>query len=80
MTKIIEETIETILNGQIYIGKRILKGTRIRYQTIKYKDLSKMDSTMIKKGREATALFKAKTILDELVKEYHGFPLNYLSK
>ena len=80
MTKIVEETIETKLNGITYTGKRVLTGIRIRYHTIPYQDISKKDSTMIKKGREPFAKFKAKLILDELVKEYHGFPRNYSSK
>lgn len=80
MTKIIEEVIHTTVNGIIYKGKRILKGIRAQYQTIFYEGLSKKDNLKIIKGREEHALFNAKQILSELVKEYHGFPRHGLSE
>lgn len=72
--KIVEEPIEIELDGTKYFGKRVVVGTRVKYQTIHYKDLKKHDSLKITKDREGIARGKAILILSELVKEFHDFP------
>ncbi len=71
--RVIEEKIETIINNETYTGTRVITGTRIRYQTIHFKNLSKDDATKITRERERIALSRAKIILGELVKEYFNF-------
>ena len=71
--KVIEEQIETIINNEVYVGTRVITGTRVRYQTIHFKNLSKDDATKITKDRERIALSRAKIILGELVKEHLNF-------
>ena len=75
---VVTEIITTQIGETNYTGSRVLTGIRIKYQTIHYENLKKDDATMIKKDRENIALSRARTILGELVKEYHG--MDRLSK
>ena len=44
-----EDIISTEINGNVYVGKRIITGTIVKYQTIYYLDVKDSDSTMYKK-------------------------------
>lgn len=72
MSKPIErrEDMQVEIDGVIYSGYRIIKGSRTCYQTIYFLDRSKPDSHKYPKSRQHIMESSADQILRHLVHEY----------
>lgn len=63
------DRIEKEINGTLYVGERMIEGTRKLFQTISYGEYSKSDSNPYAAGQDDYMRLIAGTILRELVEQ-----------